>query len=288
MLAIGLASALGQVAYGKSQQKKAEEMRKKNIRPTYEISPEEKENQRITQLRAQQGLPETVKQYYTQGAERGLTTGVDAILKGGGNMNQIGGLYSGYNDALSRLAIADDARNYANVQALIENNRRMTQERDKEFQVNKYGPYADTAQLAAQTAAQGANYINSGINTATSSLMGATQAFGAAKDINDVGGRGGGGGGGVVGGATTATSTPAAKASNGPIGPMPQDELYMPPATPAPSTARQTFQTPGYADDNYFYTPPPMDEGLTWKHLTPQQQADIAGLYQRRGDYYFF
>lgn len=177
--AVGLALAIGMAAKGLSDQKKAKKIAAGNIRPTYSIAPEETANQEIAQTLAGRGLSGATKQSFRTSAERGLSTSIDAILKGGGDTNQVGQVYGTYNDSMGRLAIADDAQRFDNLKILLDNNRRMAAERDKLFQLNEYAPFADKAQEAAALSAQGQQYINSGINTGFNAVS--TYATGASQ-----------------------------------------------------------------------------------------------------------
>lgn len=241
--AIGLAAALGSTAYGAAQQKKAEKLRQSNIRPTYTIAPEILENQRISEYRAGFGLPEHVKQYYRQGSERGLTTSVDKILKGGGSPNDVVGAYNIYNDSLAKLAIADDERQYKNIQNLLENNRYMESVRDKEFQVNKYGPYADKARLAAEMSQAGANYIQSGINTGANAIGTYAGSMARRKSVDDVLGSAGN----LAGGGTSGTQ---------------YDPSLM------NSAAGRNYLSNSYQN--------------TYSRMTPEQRAVVNSLYGNR------
>lgn len=185
-----------QAGAGIAQKNKAARMAKKNIRPNYTIPKEIKENVAIASSRAQQGISDAAKQTYKQEAEHGLTAAISAITNNGGSVNNIGDLYGNYQEGIGRMAIIDDEMRVRNVNNLILANKDMADAVDKEFQINKWAPYADTAQAAAALSKQGNDNIWKGVNTivgagvnyATANMYKdeAANVFGAAKNAVDM------------------------------------------------------------------------------------------------------
>lgn len=243
--AIGLAVAIGSTVYGISQQNKAKQLKASNERPKYDITPYQKENQQLAENLATQGLPESTLNYYRQQSERGLSYGVGAILKGGGDNNQIGGLYANYNDSMTRLAVLDDQRRLSNLAVLREQNRAMSNEADKQWQVNQWGPFADRAQEAQALYNSGSQYISQGISTGVNAIGNYASNQGQQRQINQ-----------VNNGSGMRVSNPNGGMSTDPgVGLM---------------------QTP-YAQQ-YMYQP---SNTYNYDKLTPLQQSYISGLYQR-------
>lgn len=165
-----LAGGLLQAGLGIGQKAKAAKMAAGNKRPEYEISQQAKDNQALAESMASEGLSDSAKQLYTSNADRGLTSSIDAILKGGGDVNAITDLNDGYNQSLSQFAMAEDQAKFRNLNILMRANDALGAEHDKAWQINQYAPYADKAQQAAQMSASGMQNISGGINTGLSAL----------------------------------------------------------------------------------------------------------------------
>lgn len=250
--AVGLALAIGMAAKGMSDQKKARKMAASNIRPTYEINEGEKTNQVLSEDLATRGLADSTKQYYLQNSERGLTASIDAILKGGGDVNAPGQVFGQYNDAIGKLAIADDSQRLQNLGVLLQQNRRMSEQQDKAFQINEYAPFADKAQAAATLAAQGNQWVMSGMQTGMSAISTYGQSYMQNKQINAINNQT----------AAGLASTPAASTA-------------LPTLTSAASNALPT---------NFTAPPAPAYQGpssmaFNWNTMTPEQRNLIMGIY---------
>lgn len=190
---VAAAIGAGVAINGASKKAKAKRAEKANKRPEYNINPEEQQNQNIAESLASQGLTDGTKQYYNQQSERGLTSTIDAVLKGGGDVNNINNSYGAYQDGISRLAVLDDQRHLANLGTLMTQNQRMSDQRDKRWQINEFAPYADKAAANAKQKQDGENEIWKGIGMVGSAVT--TYAGGASnqKDIKGVNGGGSGG-----------------------------------------------------------------------------------------------
>lgn len=190
---IGGAQGVGQLVTGIVQKSKAAKMARKNPRPKYEIQKEILDNQNLTESKASEGLSDAAKQVYSTGAERGLSSSINAILKGGGSVNNIADIYDTYQGGISKLALIDEEMRARNIQNMINQNNVLASEKDKQWQVNVFAPYADKAQAAAALSKQGMDNIWKGVNTmtgaATNYLMG--QQY-AKEGANVFGGTGSG------------------------------------------------------------------------------------------------
>lgn len=164
-MATQAAAGIGQIITGIGQKSQANKIARSNVRPTYIIPKSVTDNQAITESRASQGLSDQSKSLYTQESDRGATAGIDAILSGGGSVNNIADLYGARNTGISHMALIDDSMRSANMKALVDQNNTMADFKDKEWQVNMWGPYADKAQAAAALSKQGSDNTWKGINT---------------------------------------------------------------------------------------------------------------------------
>lgn len=170
-----------QGAVGLVQKGKAKRLARANKRPTYNIQQPILDNQAIAESRAGQGISDATRQTLEQGSQRGLTNSIDAILGGGGSVNNIGDLYGNYQDGISKMALIDEEMRTKNVKNLIDQNTTLAGEQDKAWQVNVFAPYADKAQAAAALSKQGSDNIWKGAN----SVIGAGASFATSKLYNN-------------------------------------------------------------------------------------------------------
>lgn len=255
LVVVGLGTAAYSIISGVSKNNKAKKMARANKRPNYEIPKAVQDNQRLLESRAGQGLSDNGVQLYRQASDRQTTSTLDAILKGGGTVNNIGELYSSTNDGIAKMALIDEEMRARNVAALVQQNNIIGDHQDKAWQVNTWGPYADKAQAAAALKAQGSKQIESGITTAVSTVANAyTGGMYGSLAGGVFGGKGGGTGGGA--GVPGVDSTGAARRIN---------------YGGADSTA-------GAA--NGAMTPAPIESALLKKELTPAEkiQRQFPGL----------
>lgn len=166
MLALAQAGAGAvQTIVGGFQKGKAKRIARANKRPVYKIQKPILDNQELIESRAGQGISDAGLQVMKQENERGVTSAIDAILAGGGSVNNIADLYSKFSDGTNKMALIDEEMRTRNVQNLITQNNQLAGEQDKAWQVNVFAPYADKAQAAAALTNQGSNNIWKGVNT---------------------------------------------------------------------------------------------------------------------------
>lgn len=163
--AVQAGSGLLQGITGLFQKGKAKRMARENPRPTYRMPGSVMDNQRLSQSRAGQGLSDAALQVYDQSNDRALTTSTEAILKGGGSVNNISELYAANISGRQKMALLDDEMRARNIQNLIQQNNQLADYKDKEWQINVFAPFADKAQAAATLAKQGSDNFWKGINT---------------------------------------------------------------------------------------------------------------------------
>lgn len=153
---VGIGTSLYSQHQANQKQKAAQALAAANPRPVYNIPETEFQNQSLLENRASQGLSDESLGFLKQNADRGLSSSINAILRSGGTANQIGGLDNNYNNAITQSALLDDQAKSQNLAALVAHTSRMSDNYDKAFQVNQYGPYADKAQAAKLLQGQGA------------------------------------------------------------------------------------------------------------------------------------
>lgn len=159
-----LASSLFKMGKGFIDQGNAKKMAASAVRPEYEISQQVKDNQALAESRVGQGLSDSSKQLFTTQQDRGLTASIDAILRTGGDANQVNEAYDGFNTGLSRLSLAEDEAKFRNMNMYLRANEQLAQEQDKAWQINKYAPYADKMKLASQNKQAADANVSGGIS----------------------------------------------------------------------------------------------------------------------------
>jgi hypothetical protein len=153
------------IIHGISQNKKANKLAADNPRPTYQIPEAQQQNLALAKSLAGQGLDDSTKQALLQNSQRGLTTTLDAQLRGGADPNAGGYAYQQYTNGISQAAIADNAAHVNNINNLIAIRGQYADAQNNQWQLNKYGPYANAQQAAAQYRSMAQSSINSGIGT---------------------------------------------------------------------------------------------------------------------------
>lgn len=179
--AIALAG-LGYSIYSAEKKHEAEQKAANNKQPDYKIPEEEQANLKLAESYANQGMSAGARNAYQNSADRGLTSTTNAILRGGGDANAIGGAYDRYNEGISNMSLYDDKVRTQHLQDLMGQNSRMAAYRDKSYQVNEYGPWANKAQALAQQMAAAQQGQTSGMNTAISGFAGMAQGLGGNGD----------------------------------------------------------------------------------------------------------
>lgn len=166
--AVTAAAGLAKSYIGARQANKAAKMAAANTRPDFDISDEYYTNQALAQNQAQSGLGQQSLDYYTDQASRGLTSSTDALLQSGGGPNAVGGLYDRYQQGIGSIAAANAQAQRQNINALMDRNAQLAEQKTMKWSLDKYEPYKDTARTASALAAQGTQNVFNGISQATS------------------------------------------------------------------------------------------------------------------------
>lgn len=168
--ALGAAQLVSGIIGGNKAKKEAERLARE--RPTYNISPYATQAVSLAESELGNGMSAEASRAYEEGLNRDLTTSIDAILKGGGSVNNIGDVFDRSAMGRSRLAQMQDQLRLNQINNLRSAYQNMQEQQDKAFQINQYAPFADAAQ-ANSIARQNANSnIWGGINTLGSAATG--------------------------------------------------------------------------------------------------------------------
>lgn len=164
------AVGVAQMVQAGKQNREAKRLAKNLIRPDYEIPQEYRDNLALAESMAGQGLSDAAMEVYKTNANNTLTSSVDAILRGGGSVNNISDLYDTAENNFASLAALEDELRFKRQQVLMDQNEQMAQQRTTQWQVNEYAPYQDQKQLIAHLRGQANNNQWAGINTVGSAV----------------------------------------------------------------------------------------------------------------------
>lgn len=119
-----------------------------NIRPIYEIDPIYQQN--IDLIKANMGLPAEALNLFYNRAGQGTAAGINAVNASGGNPNNIATILNNQSRQFQDVLVQDALARKADLNALMQANLNLAEQHDKDFQINKYAPFADKATALAQ------------------------------------------------------------------------------------------------------------------------------------------
>lgn len=182
--ATSAAVGLGEAAVGFFKEKSAEKTAKKlaATRPTLKDSPYIKDQLSLAESQLSTGMSADAKATYEQDMDRSLSTSLQAVLKGGGNPNNVGEIFSSDTQGRQRLALMKDNLRLANIDRVTRAQDAAEEMREKQFAVNEDAPWKDAAQATAAARQGGENMMWSGLGTAASGVMRGIEETGSAGD----------------------------------------------------------------------------------------------------------
>lgn len=167
-----LASAAGSVIGGVMQmiqsgkeKREARNLEKNLVRPLATIQKPILDNQALAESLGSQGLSDQALEVYRSSSDRKLGNSVNAILMGGGSVNNIADLYDTSQQNDQHIALLEEEVRQKNMQNLMKQNETLAGEQEKKWMINEYAPYQDTKQLIAQLKNQSNQNKWGGINT---------------------------------------------------------------------------------------------------------------------------
>ncbi len=168
-IGIGAATAIGGAVQKGAANKKAAALADK--RPVYQKQPEITENVALTESDLAKGMSSRAERAYKGQQDKALSSSLDAILKGGGSVNNVGDLYGSGETGRQNLAIMEDNLRVNEVNNVIKARNESAQEGQTAWQVNQFAPYLDQLQAIAAAKQQGAETMSKGIGTVGSAFM---------------------------------------------------------------------------------------------------------------------
>lgn len=174
---IGGAIGLGQAIYGAIAKRKAQAAAAANKMPEYNIPQYEGQNLALAESRANSGMSDAARQQLLNNSMQGQSATLSAILRGGGDANAIGNTVDKFQNGINQNAVYEDQARLANLARVQSAWARASNMQDKEYQINKYQPWANKAQAIGQQLTGGQNMMMGGIDKLGSALMGGVKGL---------------------------------------------------------------------------------------------------------------
>lgn len=162
--AVEAAAGLVKMGVGFAQGAKANKLAKKIVEPKYDIQQPVYDNQALAERNASQGLSDAAMTAYENNANRGLTTGIDALIRGAGSINSFADFYDRYADDSEKIFMLEDELRSRNQGTYMNQNGVMADALDKQWQINMWKPVQDQKQYIASLRGQSMGNISGGIS----------------------------------------------------------------------------------------------------------------------------
>lgn len=179
--AVSAVPILGGVVRGISQNNKASEIEKNNVRPTYQIPDEYTQNLQIAKHMAQIGLPQQQYNNQLNAINRNQASGVQALGRSQNPTGSVASIVRAGNDASNQLNAQDSQARQQNQFGVINQNAAMGNQKLAQQQYNKFDKYTENFNQAQ--AYRGA--ANQNFNNASNSALQLGAAWLGSRDGND-------------------------------------------------------------------------------------------------------
>lgn len=181
--ALGVAQTVTGLINAKKTKKEA--ARLAATRPKLEASPYLDDQLSLAQSELSSGMSGAAENAYEQGLSRDVSSSLDAILKGGGDVNNVAEIFDRSAVGRQRLSLMKENLRLSQVNNLVNAQGAMENQRQQMFQFNEAAPWFDAARANAQGRQKAQDMIWGGLQTVASSAMGAAQGAAAKNDFNN-------------------------------------------------------------------------------------------------------
>jgi hypothetical protein len=183
----GIAIGVGGLVLGEVHKSEANKKAKalQNSRPTLTPSPYTKDELSLTQSELAGGMGADAERGYTEQLDKDTSGSLDALIKGGGSVNNVADIFSGKQEGRQRLTMMKENLRLNNIHNFISASRNAEEGRQQEFQFNQFAPWADASQANAQEKQGAEQQINTGVNTAASGVAGELSNISQKNSLND-------------------------------------------------------------------------------------------------------
>lgn len=181
--AIGAAqTVVGLIKGGKA---KREAARLAASRPKLEASPYINDQLSLAQSELQSGMGGATERAYEEGLSRDTSSALDAILKGGGDVNNVAEIFDRSAVGRQRLALMKENLRLSQINNLVNAQNAAENQRQQMFQFNTWAPWADKAQANAKARQGSENMIWGGLQTLGSAATGFLQDQQSKNDLDN-------------------------------------------------------------------------------------------------------
>lgn len=164
---------------------KREAARLAATRPKLEASPYISDQLSLAQSELQSGMSGATERAYEEGLSRDTSSSLDAILKGGGDINNVAEIFDRSAVGRQRLALMKENLRLSQINNLVNAQTAAENQRQQMFQFNQFAPWADASRANAQGRQKAQDMIWGGLQTVASSVMGAAQGATARNDFSN-------------------------------------------------------------------------------------------------------
>jgi hypothetical protein len=175
-------AAIGLINAGKT---KREAARLAASRPKLEASPYLDDQLSLAQSELSSGMSGAAESAYEQGLSRDVSSSLDAILKGGGDVNNVAEIFDRSAVGRQRLALMKENLRLSQINNLVNAQGAMENQRQQMFQFNEAAPWFDAARANAQGRQKAQDMIWGGLQTVASGAMTSGQSASAQNDFSN-------------------------------------------------------------------------------------------------------
>jgi hypothetical protein len=169
--------------------KQARELAK--TRPKYKASPLADEDLSLAESDLAGGMSARAENAYKQQSDKQFSSSLEALLRGGGSVNNVADVFGNSQEGSLRLAQMQDQLRLQQVNNVVRARRYKDEQLDKTFDFNVWRPWADKAQAVSKAREQAQNAIWSGMQTSGAAKSNALSNAGEQQDFNSYFGTGG-------------------------------------------------------------------------------------------------
>lgn len=197
----GLISGGQAIAGGEQLRKDKAEL--KRLTPAfYKVQDEYFRNERQAAGMAGQGMTEGAKDFYSDMAGSGLSTGVSAALQANGDPSMISKIFESYNNGIRKVATEDSEMQINNIKYYQQVGKDLAGQKTQQWAINEYQPYQNKLKELTQRISADKQNIWNGLQGVVGAGQAAVTASQNEKLLNGLFGESAEGGkpGGAIGG----------------------------------------------------------------------------------------
>lgn len=186
-IAVGAGTVIyGAVSGGVKKKKATKEASKlQATRPKLGNSQYAQDQVSLAESELSTGVSGKVSQAYEEGADKDFSSSLSAILKGGGDVNNVGDLFSNKEAGRARLSLMQENLRLNQITNLQRAQTNAESDQKQQFEFNNWMPWADAAQGNAQAREQAQGQINNSINSGIAAIGGGVNNYLGQKQLDN-------------------------------------------------------------------------------------------------------